>query len=507
MELNFERDYMNCYDLVLDTSIYQEETLEAIVPDACPDILRIVDAGGQVCLLGKNVFDGGVSLSGTIRAWVLYQPEEQQELCRVEMKLPFTIQTEATGLNTQGQCVVTPCLRGVDARALNPRKMLLRADVGAVLQAFQPKELLLCRCVSCDESAGVQQYTTGSVACVTAVVQEKEFSFYDEVRLSAGPAGPAELLCAQADVWCTESKLIGNKLIFKGELALQIRYQVEGELCSMRCPMAFSQIMEVSGTGETASCDLSMCVTDLNCVLAGEDHRMLNVTVELLGQAVVQDQVPVTLLQDMYSTVYDMVTQQELCTFCQLEEHAVRPQSVRELLEIGTPVKQVIDATVCVSQMKQSRQDEQVSVSADLSLKLLCLDEQNMPQAFQRILTVSGRLDLPPQGSCQCRCLCPGEIFAVPSAGGVEVRLNPQFQYTITRRQTVPVITGGKLGEPHAAQQERQPSVVLRLAAPGETLWDIAKSYFTTQERILQANQLEGDTLPTGQMLLIPSVR
>ena len=46
MELNLEREHINSYDMLLDTSVYQEETLETIMPDACPDILRIVDAGG-----------------------------------------------------------------------------------------------------------------------------------------------------------------------------------------------------------------------------------------------------------------------------------------------------------------------------------------------------------------------------------------------------------------------------------------------------------------------------
>ena len=38
-------------------------------------------------------------------------------------------------------------------------------------------------------------------------------------------------------------------------------------------------------------------------------------------------------------------------------------------------------------------------------------------------------------------------------------------------------------------------------------MWDIAKAYGTTTQEILQANELEEGTLPTGIMLLIPSTR
>ena len=36
--------------------------------------------------------------------------------------------------------------------------------------------------------------------------------------------------------------------------------------------------------------------------------------------------------------------------------------------------------------------------------------------------------------------------------------------------------------------------------APGEELWDIAKAHGTTMTQILQANELEGETLPVGRM-------
>ena len=41
MELEFERDTIIGYETVAEAAVCQEETLESIVPDACPDIMRI----------------------------------------------------------------------------------------------------------------------------------------------------------------------------------------------------------------------------------------------------------------------------------------------------------------------------------------------------------------------------------------------------------------------------------------------------------------------------------
>ena len=100
----------------------------------------------------------------------------------------------------------------------------------------------------------------------------------------------------------------------------------------------------------------------------------------------------------------------------------------------------------------------------------------------------------------------PAPTPPTPSAGGVEVRFTVEFHCLTTECISVPVVRGARLGEARCSSGVR-PSVVLRLAAPGEDIWDIAKAYGTTTQEILQANELEEGTLPTGIMLLIPSTR
>ena len=66
MELEFERETMTYYETAASVTLCQEETLESIVPDACPDILRIVDVCGQGMLTGTQARDGVASVSGLV---------------------------------------------------------------------------------------------------------------------------------------------------------------------------------------------------------------------------------------------------------------------------------------------------------------------------------------------------------------------------------------------------------------------------------------------------------
>ena len=248
-------------------------------------------------------------------------------------------------------------------------------------------------------------------------------------------------------------------------------------------------------------------VVSLRCEPDAGDSRELDVELELLAQAQVRCRRPVTLLQDLYSTSHLMEVEREDQPLCRLSEQMVRPQTVRELLETGEMVRSVVDARLALGQVRQSREGSELVLAVDAWLTVLYLDENELVQCVRQSLPVACRLDCPETVRCSCACTCPGEVFAAPAAGGVEVRFTVEFHCLATQTTDLPSVSSAQLGEARSAGEGRRPSVVLRMPSPGEELWDIAKAHGTTMEQILQANELEEDTLPAGRMLLIPSTR
>jgi hypothetical protein len=61
-----------------------------------------------------------------------------------------------------------------------------------------------------------------------------------------------QLLKSNVTLSCSEARIIGSKLIFKGEAAISVLYQsMENTLSSVDYVLPFSQIMEVTGRGRT----------------------------------------------------------------------------------------------------------------------------------------------------------------------------------------------------------------------------------------------------------------
>ena len=97
-----------------------------------------------------------------------------------------------------------------------------------------------------------------------------------------------------------------------------------------------------------------------------------------------------------------------------------------------------------------------------------------------------------------------GEISATPTSGGIEVRFDVAFSYLAQSTRRVSAVADVQVGE--AESREDAPSIVLRVVSH-ERLWDIAKTYRTTMDDILQANELESGTELAGRLLLIPRRR
>ena len=505
--MEFERDTIINYETVAEVTLCQEETLESIVPDACPDILRIVDVCGQATLSGKQAREGVAQVTGMVRVAILYQPEGGGGLRRMEAGLPFTCQAEAPGLTERGTVLASPRLRCAEARALNPRKVLLRVDLAVDVTACQPVERAVCVGAGGGEETVCQKKFQGEDYQLFAV-QEKPFTFSDQVRLQSGGGEAPVLLAARVQPVCTESKLIGSKLIFKGVAELDLLLQEPGgALTTSHESMPFSQIIEAAGAVEEGDCQVEVEVASFRCEPDPADGRELNVDLELLAQAQVRCRRPVTLLQDLYSTSHLMEVERENQALCRLVEQSVRPQAVRELLETGEMVRSVVDARLALGQVRQSREGKELALTADAWITVLYLDENELVQCVRQSIPVTCRLECPEGARCSCFCACPGEVFAAPAAGGVEVRFTVEFHCLTTETTTVPAVTAAQLGETRNGGEGQRPSVVLRMPAPGEELWDIAKAHGATMEQILQANELEEEALPMGRMLLIPSTR
>ena len=506
MELSLNQQYLNYYETVLVRTLTHEETIEAIVPDAKPDMLSVADTEGQVNLKAKQAQEGRCEMAGVIALAVVYLPDGDMGMQRMDTNIPFTAVFDDEAISAAAQLLTEPRVVRAETRLLNPRKILVRVEISIVMRVLMLRSTAICAQAEAAVELGLEQRSSTESAYLMTAVEEKTFFINEDLSIPNSRPPANAVLKFRSSLLSGESKLIGNKLVFKGELLLQVVYAcAEDGVEQMPFSLPFSQIMEINGAGSET--DSSVCVyqTDAECRVSGEEGRMLRFSIGLVSQVTISEKRSYPMLRDIYSTQQLLETEEKSYRFAQLLERGERTQNLREIIETPVLPVQVIDAYTTTGPVQQSREGDQLLSICDVTVHLLYESDDGGINQISQDFQVSQTLEGDENSICYAGFRVVGEVAAVPVAVGIEVRILLTFSYEILVTQACVAVCDVRLaGE--RVRGSTQPSLVLRSVAE-ESLWDIAKHYGITRQEVMQANNLESEEHLCGRVLLIPQRR
>ena len=141
MDVTFQNRLVSCLNPVVRETQNCEQTQEIRLTEGMPDVGRILSAWGQPILRGKQWDTDTLNYTGGMMVWVLYVPEDgSQERC-IEGWIPFQLHWDLPEDQPEGQIRLRMLPRLVDARRVSPRKILVRAGMGIMAEAFTPMQI------------------------------------------------------------------------------------------------------------------------------------------------------------------------------------------------------------------------------------------------------------------------------------------------------------------------------------------------------------------------------
>lgn len=510
MELDLKKVSLDTYQNAGEFTVSQEETLETIVPDYSPDIARIIKSEGKVFLHSRELRDGKAEISGTIRVNVLYVPDGEHGIKSLEFAVPFRVESDNRMLYECQQMLSETESEFLETRMLNPRKIFTRCRLLTRITGYRKEELEYCSDIEVKEEHCIEKRREKQTVMLLTQIAEKDFTFSGEVSLSPGKEGAVELLGNHVSWVVTETKIVGNKLVFKGIFLLSLLYRsADGKCGCFNEELPFSQIMEVEAATEGAEVSLNLQVTGSDLQIDGDDPegRQFAVTVYLRASALLREKREVILLSDLYSTAHELKYEAQSLSLTEFRDTTNRRQMVREVLEIGTMAESVLLATVGCGAVSAVREGESIVLRTLAEVKVLYLGEGGAPLLAERSVNVSCQLELPED--CKVKA-CAGvkeEVQWNLGERGIEIRFPVDFLIEVEKQVKRVCVSSVNIDLESIKDSVGVPSLVLRSIGKQESAWDLAKKYNSTITEILTANQLEEEPLPQGKLLLIPRKR
>lgn len=512
MELDLKKTCFDTYEAGAEVTLTQEETAETIVPDYCPDIARIIDAEGKIFLHSRELRDGRAEVSGTVRVTVLYTPDGESGMRTLDFAMPFSAITDI-GAMPDCTCLCADTeMEFLESRILNPRKIFTHCKLVTRMTGYRLVPMRFCSDLEADESYSIEKRQESQQASILTHFLEKDFTFSDEMNLSPGKAGAAEILTHRISASVMETKVVGNKLILKGVFTICLLYRaVDGPCQSATGELPFSQILEVEGATEGSRSNVQLQLTGTDIQVgdsSSDDGRRIAVTLYWHVVAMMRESRTFTLLCDAYSTAYDLTYDAKPLTLTNMAETIVRRQAVREMLETGVVADSILSMSVCCGAVSVSREGENVTLRTGATVRALYLDEGGVPLMVERCIDVVSQLELPETCQVLAKAVCTEEIQGNLSTSGIEVRFTVEFRINAVSKQKKVYLTSVNIDSDKPKDFTGYPSLVLRSLGVKETLWELAKHYHTTVPIILEANELEEESdVPRNTLLLIPRRR
>lgn len=502
MNMDLQRMVMEGYRPTCDMMFSQEETLESIVPDACPDIARIVSAVGKVFLKDKELGEGTLRLTGTAKVAVLYIPEGAGMPQTLEVSIPFQWTKDHPGFHNGDPVHTVIHTVSADARAINPRKVLVRIDMAVWAEAYAQEGRELSCDIASEEGSGMEKLFSTCKCSQISEVAEKAFTFSDVLRPPASKPEIEELLLYRAELGAMDGKFIGKKLVLKGDIQLVALYRSGEALNQVRFELPYSQILDLGDVPEEAEPEVAVILKGVDCRAADGE---LEVSVDALAQAALWTRQPVTVLSDAYCIGKPIEVERTPMRLYSMTERSSRREMARKLCESGIPARQVLDCAVSLASVVSTAIEGGMEFSARFNASILYLSEDDALCSVETDIPVDCRVELTEGASCVCRCRPIGEATAVPVTGGLEIRFEAEFSWTAVEEKQIHCITDIRPGTEQAV--DIRPSVVIRRVGEGEALWDIAKVCGSTVEDICGVNGLPSEVATAGTLLLIPTRR
>lgn len=497
MELKFPGNVCRYLAPVVREVKNQELTQELRLSDGMPDVGRILCAWGQIVLRGKEWRADEISVNGGVMVWVLYAPEEGTQPRTMESWIPFSAKWDLRGESVEGDIRVKNLLRYMDARSTSARKIMLRAGIASLAEAFVPAEQSYSAPGPVPED--VQLLTGTYPVRLYQEAGEKSFLMDEDLILPDSAPRPEKLIYYTMDPTVNEKRVTGDKVVFRGNGNLHVLYlSEEGQLQSWDFELPFSQLADLDAQAAAdAQAEVGMCVTSLELELDDEGH--LRLKCGLLGQYLVDDLQMLELVADAYSTMRDADVAVQLLELPAILEQKQQTVPVRQ--DIRQSAESIVDTSFLPDLPNRNSSWENGNWLLQGQFKTLCCAEGGTLQC------AAGRwedqLAIPADENADVLA----DVMSVPQpqakAEGDVIRLSGELPLSFRTQTTrgIPMVTGMELID-REPQQLQRPSLILRRAGE-ESLWEVAKQTGSTVDAIKKANGLERE--PEGErMLLIP---
>ncbi len=486
-----------------------------IVPDTMSDMAEVILDSGIIQLEPVKVQRERITVRGKLDFHVLYRKEEGG-LQALGGSIPFEEAINVPDLDEKDYVSVSWQLEDLNTEMIHSRKLGIKAIVTLEAKAeslYDTEAAVDVR--GADDEIHLQVRRERIPAAAIALRRKDTYRLKQDITLPGSKPVIERMLWTEMKLAGCQAKPLDGQIHLEGTMMVFALYEggESGMVQWVEESIPFSGEVEMQG----ATADmipvigLKLIHRDLE-EKPDYDGEMRELSVDAVIELDVRlyEEQELELLQDLYATNREIVLDTGEAVFDRILTRNFGKCRVAEKVEMETDprVLQICHSSGSVKLDGMEVRENALAVDGVLEVKLLYLtDEDARPvQAATRLVPFHYEAETPGITEDSIWYLEPGleQLTAVMAGGGqAELRGVITLDLFVLQPETRQIILQAQVHPVDTEKMKAMPGIVGYLVQPGDSLWDVAKRFHTTEKSILEANELTGDAIKAGDCLIL----
>lgn len=484
------------------------------VPDRLPDIGNKITENGNIMVDSVKVSQNKIAAKGKLRFKMMYKSMGVAvEIHKLEGSMAFDEVINMEGIEDGDTISVDLVIDDLNVSVVNSRKISVKAIITVIAIAEN----------ICDEEFAVDidddhvEYIKDSVELTQIAMRKKDLlRIREELNLGTGKLNINEIIWNTASLCNQHIKIMEDKIAVSGDIVLFVLYTADdGPLQWVDSNVPFNGIIELPGCSEEMIPSVEMKLSNADIEARPDydgEQRMLQLDGIVNVDIKLYEEQQFDIVKDAYShkkdielktrhTDYENLLMKNL-TKCKVVEK-VQSKSID-----GTHIMQVCS---CVSEVKLDditvvEDGLMIEGAMEVSILYICSDDTNPLCCLKEDIPFSQKIEvanIKEESIYNVKAITEQIQANMTGTDEIEVKANILLDCIVFDKLSKDVITEMEEKDYDMEMISALPGIVGYVTKKGDTQWSVAKKFYTTVESLRNINELKGDELQPGQMLVI----
>lgn len=511
MQVSTKRKNLNLNKCCINENVSQWKEQDIIVPDSKPDALKIVHVNVTPYVSDIEVMEDRIKVIGKLNYFVIYRVDDEVFNTRgLFACYPFTENLQVKGVTKDMHLTVVPNTKNIIYALPNERKISVKSEICFKVKAKCTTNINLINSFETEENIECKM-ATGSF---NNILQHKKsiISSKDDVILPKDAEDFFEILDLSTKIINTEFKESYNKIMVKGDIEVKLLYLSETEskrIKKIKLLVPFSAMIELENINDKSKFEIEYNLQNFDLRLNSD------ITTTKTMNADYRIEADVTMYQNEETEyVEDFYSQNRELAFENLRVEVVKKNftinkniEVRENLSNILPENtNVIDYSLDVNSIiPKVNSNNSINIEGNAKISIITQNTENGEIDTKQVdVLVNSNVELENVTSDAKITVDISNNGVNLTQSGRDIELDMNIMAKCYIENVAPINIIDKI-DSDSLDLANIDSMNIYIVKPGDTLWNIAKKYKTSVDKILKTNEdiLNPDNINVGQKIFV----